>query len=167
MPTVDIVILIAVLISAAIGLARGLLKEVLSLASWLAAFILALYFGPVLAERFQTVLDDQSVRLVVGFVMIFMVVLLVGGLLQWVIAKVVQGAGMSGTDRFLGFLFGAGRGVLACIMTLIALRPFVADADWWHASLLIPEFLAFEDEVLDLLGKATEWVSEIDLKRER
>lgn len=164
MATADIVILIVVLLSAAIGLMRGLLKEVLSLASWLTAFVAALYFAPVLSARFETVVDDQSVRLVVAFILIFLVVLVLGGLIQWVLSKMVHGTGLSGTDRFLGFLFGSARGVLACIIALIALRPFAEGTDWWQASMLVPELLAFEDDVLNLLGKATEWFSEIDFK---
>jgi len=84
--------------------------------------------------------------------------------LQWLLATMVQGTGLSGTDRFLGFLFGSARGVLACIIALIVLRPFAEGADWWQVSVLVPELLAFEDDILNLLGKATDWVSEIDFK---
>jgi len=166
LPTADIIILIVVLLSAAIGLFRGLLKEVLSLASWLAAFILSLYFAPVLADRLGAVLDNHSVRLVLGFILVFVITLMAGGLIQWLVSRAVQSTGLSGTDRFLGFLFGSARGVLACIIGLIALRPFAEGADWWQASVLTTDLLAFEDEVLELLGKATDWVSEIDLKRD-
>lgn len=164
METADIIILIVVLLSAAIGLVRGLLKEVLSLASWLAAFLVALYFGPAVGSRFEDIVADQAVRLVAGFVLLFIGVLVLGGVLQWLVSRLVQGTGLSGTDRFLGFLFGSARGVLACIIGLIALRPFAEGADWWQASLLVPELLAFEGDVLNLLGKATEWVSGMDFK---
>lgn len=166
MPTADIIILLVALLSAAIGLLRGLLKEVLSLASWLAAFLLSLYFAPVLADRLGGVLDDYSIRLVLGFILVFVVTLIAGSLVQWLVSRAVQSTGLSGTDRFLGFLFGSARGALACIIGLVALRPFAEGTDWWQASVLISDLLAFEDEVLNLLGKATEWVSEIDLKRD-
>jgi membrane protein required for colicin V production len=107
---------------------------------------------------------DQAVRLVAGFVVLFIGVLVLGGLVQWLIARLVHGTGLSGTDRFLGFLFGSARGVLACIIGLIALRPFAESAEWWEASLLVGELLAFEDDVLNLLGRATEWVSGIGFK---
>ena len=164
MATADIIILIVVLLSAAIGLVRGLLKEVLSLAVWLVAFLAALYFGPVVGTRLEDFLADPAVRLAAGFVVVFVGVLLLGGIVQWLLSRLVQSTGLSGTDRFLGFLFGSARGVLACIIGLIALRPFAEGTDWWQASLLVPELLAFEDDVLNLLGSASQWVSGIEFK---
>lgn len=161
MVTIDIVILIVVLVSALIGLARGLLKEVLSLASWLAAFILALYFAPLGGEYLTGQLADHSVRLVVAFIAIFLVVLVAGAVLQWIAGALVRTTGLSGTDRFLGFLFGAARGVLACVVVLIALQRFAESGQWWQESILVPELLAFEQEVLTLMGKAQAWVGHI------
>lgn len=158
MDTVDIIILGVVLLSAVIGLVRGLMKEVLSLASWLAAFILALYFAPAVADRLSGQLADQSVRLVVAFIVIFLATLTVGGLLQWLAGTLIKTTGMSGTDRFLGFLFGAARGVLACTVALIALRQFAEAGAWWQGSILVPELLAFEQSLLELLGRAQDWV---------
>lgn len=161
MASIDIVILIVVLVSALIGLARGLLKEVLSLASWLAAFILALYFAPEVADRMAGQLADESVRLVVAFIAIFLATLLAGGIVQWLAGRLVKSTGLSGTDRFLGFLFGSARGVVACIVALIALRQFAEAGQWWQSSLLVPELLAFEEQVLELLGRAQDWVIDI------
>jgi len=161
LPTADIVILIIVLISAVIGLVRGFLREVLSLASWFAAFILALYFSPAVAEWLGGQLDDEGVRLVIGFVGIFALTLIAGGIVQWLVRKLVETSGMSGTDRFLGFLFGSLRGVLVCIIGLIAIRPFAESTTWWQGSRLTPELLAFETDVLELMGRAKDLVVDV------
>ncbi|MFU8817985.1 MAG: CvpA family protein, partial [Pseudomonadales bacterium] len=162
---VDIVILAVVLLSATIGLVRGLFKEVLSLASWLAAFMLALYFSPLLAERLEGQLADGSVRLVVAFIAIFLATLLVGALVQWLVGTLVRSTGLTGTDRFLGFLFGSARGALVCIVAIMALRQFAETSQWWQSSVLVPELLAFEQEVLQLMGRAQEWAAHLG-KRE-
>lgn len=159
MTTVDLLILLVVLLSAAIGLARGLLKEVLSLASWLAAFILALFFTPQLAERIQAHVQDESARLVVSFIAIFIGTLILGGIVQWLTGKLVESTGLSGTDRFLGFLFGSARGVLVCVVVLMGLRQFAQTGEWWQNSVLVPELLAFEQDVLALFGQVREWIS--------
>jgi membrane protein required for colicin V production len=159
--TVDIVILGVVLLSAVIGLVRGLLREVLSLASWLAAFILALHFAPLLSGSLEEQLADDAVRLVVSFVAIFLTTLLVGAVAQWLVGTLIRSTGLTGTDRFLGFLFGSTRGALLCIVAVMALRQFVEAGQWWQSSVLVPELLAFEHEVLKLMGLAREWA--IDL----
>ena len=161
MATPDIVILIIVLVSALIGLARGLLKELLSLASWFAAFILALYFAPTVADALVGSVSDESVRLVIGFAAVFVVTLIAGGIIQWLVRKLVESTGLTGTDRFLGFLFGSARGVLVCIIGLIAMRPFAEDSAWWSASAFTPELLAFEQDVLELMGKARDVVTTV------
>lgn len=159
--TADIVILIIVIVSALIGLVRGLFKEVLSLASWFAAFILALYFASTLEVYLSQELGDGSIRLVIAFVLIFIATLIVGSLVQWLVAKVVEVSGLSGTDRFLGFLFGSARGLLVCIIALIAMRPFAENSDWWQTSVITPELLAFEQDVLKLMGKARDVVTRV------
>jgi membrane protein required for colicin V production len=157
--TIDIVLLGVILLSALIGLIRGLLKEVLSLASWLAAFMLALYFAPALAERLEGQLADGSVRMVVAFIAIFLSTLLAGAMVQWLMGTLIRTTGLTGTDRFLGFLFGSARGALVCIIAVIALRQFAEDGQWWQSSVLVPELLAFESEVLQLMGRAREWAA--------
>ena len=157
--TPDIVILIVVLLSALIGLARGLISEVLSLASWALAFILALYLAPWVGERLSAELANA--RLVIGFAIVFVTVLIAGALVQWLVRKLVESSGLTGTDRFLGFLFGSARGVLVCIVALIALRPFAEETDWWQASVIRPELAAFEEDVLQLMGRAKSAVSNV------
>ncbi len=157
----DLVILIVVLVSSLIGLVRGLFKEVLSLASWFAAFILALFFASSFRDQLSSELGDPSVRLVIAFVLIFVVTLIAGSLAQWLVAKVVKGTGLTGTDRFLGFLFGSARGLLVCIIALIAMRPFADESTWWQTSLITPELLAFEQDILKLMGKAKDVVVDV------
>ena len=157
--TPDIVMLIVILLSALIGLVRGLIKEVLSLASWALAFILALYLAPLVGERLSA--DLANARLVIGFAVVFVGVLIVGGIVQWMVSKLVESTGLTGTDRFLGFLFGSARGVLVCIVALIALRPFTEDTTWWQASVIRPELAAFEEDVLQLIGRARTVVSDV------
>ena len=150
----DIAIATVVLLSAAIGLVRGLIKEVLSLVSWAAAFIIAIYFSPVAAAGLPVQWGSESLRLVIAFGGLFIATLIVAAILQWLVVQLVSSTGLSGTDRFLGFLFGSARGLLICVVVLMGLREVAADRNWWQASVLQPELLAFEDEVRDLLSRA-------------
>jgi membrane protein required for colicin V production len=158
--TADIVILGIILLSALMGFARGFLKEVLSLATWAAAIGLALFFAPQAANHLAEYIEDDLVRRVAAFAGIFLCTLVAGGLLQWSIGRLVETTGLSGTDRLFGLVFGAGRGVLVCLVALIAIQQFVESTEWWQASVLAPELLAFKHVLLEILGKTTEWLSE-------
>jgi membrane protein required for colicin V production len=157
MATADIVILVIVLLSALIGLVRGLLKEVLSLATWIAAVLAVVLFAPSAGQALAGQIEDPTLRRGVAMLVVFIAILIAGGLLQWTVGQLVRSTGLTGTDRLLGFLFGGGRGLVVCLVGLIAIRAFVETADWWQASALVPQLLAFEHDLIGLLGRSTEW----------
>ncbi|MBV1905779.1 MAG: CvpA family protein [Pseudomonadales bacterium] len=152
MSSPDIVICLLLLLSAMIGLIRGFVKEVLSLVIWVTAFALALIFSPQLGELLVEHIASASFRMIIAFGAIFVGALIIGAIIQWGLAKLIQGTGLSGFDRLLGFLFGSVRGVVLCIVILIMLQSFARDAIWWKQSLLIPELIAFENDVVGFLA---------------
>jgi membrane protein required for colicin V production len=62
-------------------------------------------------------------------------------LLRFVVARLVAGTGLSGTDRLLGMIFGFVRGVLlvTLLVFLIGFTAFTRDP-WWQQSVLLPHF---------------------------
>jgi len=79
MVATDWVLLAVLLLSVALGLWRGLMYEVLSVAGWVAAFVLAQAFAADVGQWLPTDGLSPAVRLVVGFVLIFVVVAFPGG----------------------------------------------------------------------------------------
>lgn len=150
LPAADIVILSLIMLSAVIGLFRGLVKELLSLVVWACAIGGAIVFASPLAEYLTVIDASRPIRVAVAFAVVFLGVLIAGGLLQWSLAKLIQSTGLGGTDRFLGFVFGALRGGLVVVGALIVMRPFAEMSDWWEESLLQPELMVFADDILEL-----------------
>ena len=150
LPAADIVMLALILLSAVIGLFRGLIKELVSLVVWVCAIVGAIVFASPLADYLTAIDASRPIRVAIGFAVVFFGVLIAGGLLQWSLAKLIQSTGLGGTDRFLGFVFGALRGGLVVLGALILIKPFAQTSDWWQESLLRPELLAFEDDILKL-----------------
>ena len=150
LPIGDIVILGVILLSAVIGLFRGLVKEVVSLGVWICAILAGTVFASPLAEYLTVIDAGYPIRLAAAFAIIFFGVLIAGGLLRWSLSSLIESTGLGGTDRFLGFGFGALRGAVVVIGALIVMRPFAEPTGWWQESQLRPHFLAFEDDVLRL-----------------
>jgi membrane protein required for colicin V production len=138
----DYAILAVVGISTLVGALRGFIKEVFSLLVWAAAFVVAWHFADDMAGLMENTITLPSARTAMGFTGLFVAVLLVGGLLNYLLGKLVETTGLSGTDRLLGGVFGAARGlVLVVAMLLVAgFTPIPADP-WWKDSQTIQRML--------------------------
>ena len=82
-----------------------------------------------------------SVRLGVALAILFLATLILGGMVNYLIGQLVEKTGLSGTDRLIGVLFGAARGILlvTLLIFLAGLTPLPED-QWWNASQLIGYF---------------------------
>ena len=151
----DVVIVVVIVASAVFGVLRGLVKEIVALGIWVAALLLGVVFAAPLGAL---IADSLGPRLQagLGFVAVFIAVLLAGALLQRFLGRLIDSTGLTGTDRTLGLLFGAARGVIVVIVALIVLRPFAEDRPWWPESQLIPPLLAFEGDVLNVVAYITD-----------
>ena len=135
----DYALLTILAVSMGVGLWRGFIVEVLSLTAWVAAFWLTIAFGSTVSAWFGGV-ESPSARLFLGHAAVFLVVLLGGGAITWLIGRAIAETGLSPTDRVLGLGFGLARGVvLACVaVMLLGFTPVPRD-DWWRESKLLPE----------------------------
>jgi membrane protein required for colicin V production len=149
---VDYVIIGIIALSSIIGLARGLIREVLALAIWITALLAAWFFYRPVSAHLQPWLDTPSLQMGAAVVLIVVVVLILGALLGWILSLLVEKTGLTGTDRLLGMVFGAGRGavVVALLVFLASLTPVTEDP-WWSQSQLLPRFELLADAMLDLI----------------
>ncbi|HEV2212518.1 MAG TPA: CvpA family protein [Gammaproteobacteria bacterium] len=134
----DYVILCIIFISALMGLVRGFLREVVSLLIWMLGFWVALRFAPAVGDAFEFVKSPED-RLIVGYVVILVLVLILGTVAGFLIKKLVEGSGADTGDRSLGTLFGAARGVVVVtVLILLGSTLLVPQPAWWRESKLIP-----------------------------
>jgi len=139
MPIIDILIAVAIVISVIVGIVRGFVKEAISITSLVVAIWAALFFGPGIGEISDSWISSADLQAWFGRILVFAVVLSIGGLLSWGIAKLVRLSVLSGMDRLAGTVFGAARGVLLAALFVLGgqFAGFNNDA-WWQRSILIP-----------------------------
>ena len=142
----DYAIIAIIAASVLVGALRGFIKEVFSLAVWAAAFMVAYHFSGDVAELMESAVTLPSARTAMGFAGLFIAVLLVGGLINYLLGKLVETTGLSGTDRLLGGVFGAARGLALVVVLLLVcgFTPIPADP-WWKDSATIQRLIPLVD----------------------
>lgn len=137
----DLVIIGIIAISAVISLFRGFTKEAISLGTWILAFWLALAFSTRLAAMLPDSISSPTARIAVGFAGLFVLTVILGGIVNFLISSLVEKTGLTGTDRSLGVVFGIVRGaLLVVVLTLLAGLTTLPKEQSWEQSLMMGKF---------------------------
>jgi membrane protein required for colicin V production len=126
MTWVDYAVIAIVGISILLSIIHGLVREIMSLLSWIVAFVVAQMFAAETAALLLPAsLDNPSLRLLAGFAVVFIAVLIVMTLAAIAVSTLVKTAGLGLADRALGAIFGFTRGV-AIVMIAVLLAGLTA-----------------------------------------
>ena len=154
---VDAVVIAALVLSFGLGILRGIVREVLSLSSWIASIWLAYLYGDNLAIMIVPWIESERLSGLIGYVLVFVAVLVLLSMVGTLLFKIFRVAEHSGTDRFLGGLFGCLRGVvIVTVLLVIAEWTPVTTQAWFRESQIVPYFEApltlFKSKVVDQLN---------------
>ncbi len=138
MNEVDAIILVIIGLSCLFGIWRGLVKEVLSLMTWIAALTLARLYSGVFADFMVNLITNESARYVTAFAIVFVLVMMIGTLINHLISKLLTITGLKLVDRLLGGAFGVVRGSVIVVVILFITGAFVNKMPQWQESQLIP-----------------------------
>ncbi|MDP2369916.1 CvpA family protein [Rhodoferax sp.] len=131
----DWVCIAVLLVSLLLGAWRGLVYEVVSVASWIAAFFLAQWFAMEAGQALPLSGASETVRYALGFALVFVGSVLVGGLVAVLAKKLFAVIGLQPVDRVLGACFGLVRGLvlLLAATVVIGMTP-MKSSEWWRES---------------------------------
>ena len=152
MTQVDSLILAVIAISSAFGVRRGFIKEIMSLLSWIAALLVSRVYSGSLASILENLIDNPSVRYVIAFSVLFVVIIMLGTLLNHFMSKLLVVTGLKTIDRLLGAVFGVARGTVIVLVFLFVLNVFVSESEWWQQSTLIPFGMVLIEESQFFIG---------------
>lgn len=139
----DWIILAVIFLSAFISLLRGFVKEAFSLTAWALAFFVAIAFHQPMMAMLEGSIEKFYMREIVAYVVLFGAALVAGTLMTNAFSLLVKKTGLGGTDRMLGMVFGATRGLVLVLALVILLPSMLTDIEqgaWWRDSQLIPQF---------------------------
>jgi membrane protein required for colicin V production len=135
----DYLVLFILIASIVISTLRGLVREIMSLVSWIVAFVVANMYGGDLAPLLPNMVPGQALRLIVAFLILFIGVRLLMGLLMMAVDAAIKASGLSLADRGLGGLFGLARGIVIVLAgVMLAGMTDMPKQDFWKHALLSP-----------------------------
>ncbi len=135
MASTDWILLALLAASMLVGALRGLVYEVLSLMGWLAAFLLAQWLAPDVAEKLPMQSSGETLRYAAAFVLVFVGSVFAAGLVSALMKRLISAVGLRPVDRVLGAVFGLFRGlILLLALSVVVQMTALHEGDWWLES---------------------------------
>jgi membrane protein required for colicin V production len=157
MVAVDYLIIAIVVLSAIVGLIRGFLREAIAVATWIIAIWGAWAFAGTVEPYLGGALANSPFRPWAARVIVFVLLLLAGSAIGAIVSHFVRLSIFSGTDRFLGLLFGLLRGVVILGAFVIAVQALRLDQEpAWQQSRLLPYAERVAQVLRGLVGERLE-----------
>jgi len=129
----DFTLVVTLAISTVVGFFRGFVSEILSLLVWVMAFWATFSFDNNLSVYFLSSIESEVSRVWLSRLLILVMVLLIGGIANKLLSKIVSWK-FSG-NLFFGTLFGFFRGLVLVTIIILILEdtrfysePWVQDA---------------------------------------
>lgn len=122
----DLVLAAILIMSVVSGLRSGLVRVLVGTAATVLAFLLASQLYNPVAALFADSVSSPQLASLIGFLIIFIGVMLLGGLVSKIVRAALKLVGLSFLDRLLGGAFGLGRAVIIgsiLVMALLAFSP--------------------------------------------
>ena len=142
----DIILLILACILVVIGMDKGLVRILIGLAALVAAFAVAARYHQPLAQGLSGFDIHTRVLRIVAYILLFLAVMLIGGVLAYLARRLLKAAMLSWADRAAGAAVGL---VTAFVVAALLILPIVAYSpnsdNWLRQSVLAPYVTAVAD----------------------
>ncbi len=150
----DLGLIAVVLISAILAMLRGFTREVLAIASWGGAAIAAYYFYPLVLPYVKPHIEKEDLARGISAALVFLATLIIVSLVTVKLSDAILDSKVGALDRSLGFVFGAARGLLLCVIAYVFfnwLVPERTQPDWIRSARMRPLLQATGDDLMAVL----------------
>ncbi|KEG19997.1 CvpA family protein [Bartonella bacilliformis] len=159
----DGIVIIVILFSSFLAMLRGFSRELLSLISWVVATVITLFSSKPALPFVEQYLSNKMIALIVTLVIIFVIVLSIISIITMKIADLIIDSQIGMLDRTVGFIFGALRGLLIVVVSMMLVNTLVKpeqQANWLKNAKTKPILDSLGQEIWDILPKDLSYVLE-------
>ena len=146
----DIVLFIVIGVTLVFGIIKGLVRQVIGILAVIVGLILALVYYPYIAYLFGRVISSQVLSHFLGFISIFLAVLCLGGIVSWLVSKMIKGP-LKFMNHVLGGGLGLIKGILICGVFVFALLIFPVNIKALENSFVAPYCLKMTKVVVGFI----------------
>ncbi len=150
----DLGLIVVILISALLAMLRGFTREVLAIASWGAAAVAAIYFYPLVLPYVKPYIQKDVLAMAMAAAAVFFVTLILVSIITIRLSDAILDSKVGALDRSLGFVFGAARGLLLCVIAFVFfswLVPPEKQPEWVKGAKMKPLLQSTGDQLTSLL----------------
>jgi membrane protein required for colicin V production len=152
----DWVILVVVLVATVHAASEGFFHEAFGIAGLVVGYLLAAWQYWRVARIFAPYVNSPWLSEMLGFLIIFFLVVIVAGIAGRIARWAMKEVGLSFFDRLLGAALGFLKGSLLVAFFLVGMTSFAPTSKWLAGSELAPYYL--------VVGQAAIWVAPSDLR---
>jgi membrane protein required for colicin V production len=147
MNALDIGLIVLIVFGAGIGLARGLVRILIGILSLVVAFFLASRYQDQIAAVLTSRHVSETPARIGAYVLVFVATMIAGGLVAWVVGKLLKLAMLSFPDRLAGGALGI---VAALLAAAFLVHPLVASSPEGSRLLATSKIAPYVTVVADL-----------------
>jgi membrane protein required for colicin V production len=122
----DVLLGLILAVSVIGGLRKGIARTGIGFAAVIAGLLCGLWFYGTAGAFVHTFVSSRALANLLGFLAIFAIILVLGGLIGALLDKLLKFVHLSWLNRLLGGAFGAVRGILICTVVVFVLMAFSA-----------------------------------------
>ena len=141
------------------GFFNGFIKELFSAAAWIVSLALAWLYGPLLFPYLQEFINNDSVKNILSFILLFLISFIVLKIVGSIVSKFLTAIGLKGLDKLLGIFFGALKTVAILSSIFIFNLSYLDTNKWWmdsYSRIYSIKFYEYSKPVFD------EWINKAD-----
>ena len=156
MNAADWSIIVVILVSTVAAASEGFFHQAFGIAGLIVGYLLAAWQYARVAAWFAPHVNSPWLANILGFLVIFVAVVIVAAISGRIVRWAMKEAGLSLIDRLLGALLGLVKGSLFVAIILMGMTAFAPSSSWLEGSELAPYFL--------VVGRAAIWLAPSELR---